>query len=126
MHNSETATEIMGELARAGMSIAIDDFGTGYSSLAYLKRIPSTVIKIDQSFIQGLPNSAEDMAIVRSTIAMAHALDKRVVAEGVETIDQLRFVANEGCDIAQGFLLNMPMDEEAFTAQLRLLHKPAD
>ncbi|MBI1195355.1 MAG: EAL domain-containing protein [Gammaproteobacteria bacterium] len=126
MHNSETATEIMNELAAAGMSIAIDDFGTGYSSLAYLKRIPATVIKIDQSFIRDLPESAEDMAIVRSTIAMAHALDKCVVAEGVETLEQLRFLEKEGCDVAQGYLLNRPMDEAEFTGLLRLLHKTAD
>lgn len=126
MHNSETATEIMNELAAAGMSIAIDDFGTGYSSLAYLKRIPATVIKIDQSFIRDLPASAEDTAIVRSTIAMAHALDKYVVAEGVETVDQLRFLEREGCDAAQGFLLNRPLDEGEFTRLLRSLRKPTD
>lgn len=126
MHNSETATEIMNELADAGMTIAIDDFGTGYSSLAYLKRIPATVIKIDQSFISDLPESAEDMAIVRSTIAMAHALGKCVVAEGVETFGQLRFLVQEGCDLGQGFLLCRPMDGEAFTSVLRSLEKSAE
>ncbi len=119
MHNSEVAAEIMNDLTEAGLAIAIDDFGTGHSSLAYLKRLPATTIKIDRSFVQGLPDDPDDVAIVRSTIAMAHALGKSVTAEGIETREQYAFLLQEGCDYGQGYLLGRPVDAETCTVFLR-------
>jgi len=109
MSDPDTAIAIMCELAEAGISIAIDDFGTGYSSLAYLKRLPAEWLKIDIAFIRGLPDDEEDAAIVRSTIAMAHALGMKTLAEGVETVSQLDFLRGEGCDAVQGYLFSKPM-----------------
>jgi predicted signal transduction protein with EAL and GGDEF domain len=103
----------------AGISIAIDDFGTGYSSLAYLKRLPAEWLKIDMAFIRGLPDDADDAAIVRSTIAMAHALGMRVLAEGLETESQLEFLRGEGCDAAQGYLLSKPLPADKASENIR-------
>ncbi len=118
MHNTEIASEIIRDLTVAGLSIAIDDFGTGHSSLAYLKRLPASTIKIDRSFVQGLPTDQDDIAIVRSTIAMAHALGKGVTAEGIENADQYAFLCAEGCDYGQGFLLSKPEDAATCSALL--------
>ncbi len=115
MRNPELAISIMRQLVEAGISIAIDDFGTGYSSLAYLKRLPAEWLKIDLTFIRGLPDDTEDAAIVRSTIAMAHALGMRTIAEGVETKAQLQFLKNEGCDAVQGYLFSKPMPANVAT-----------
>jgi len=119
MHDPEIAVRLMGELVQAGIAISLDDFGTGYSSLAYLKRFPANTLKIDRTFIQGLPDDADDRAIVRSTIAMAHSLEMKVVAEGVEHEDQYRFLREVGCDEVQGYLFNQPMQAEDMTAFLR-------
>ncbi len=116
MREPELAISMMQQLADAGISIAIDDFGTGYSSLAYLKRLPAQWLKIDMAFIRQLPNDMEDIAIVRSTIAMAHALNMKTVAEGVETEAQLSFLLKEGCDAVQGYLFSKPLPaDEAIT-----------
>jgi diguanylate cyclase (GGDEF)-like protein/PAS domain S-box-containing protein len=112
MADAELAISIMRELVDAGITIAIDDFGTGYSSLAYLKRLPAEIVKIDQSFIRQLPDDEEDAAIVRSSIAMVHALGKKVIAEGVETKAQLAFLRGEGCDMIQGYLFSEPLPED--------------
>lgn len=119
MHDPEVAAALMHELADIGIHIAIDDFGTGYSSLSYLKRFPAKALKIDRTFIQGLPDDADDRAIVRSTIAMAHALDMKVVAEGVENEGQYQFLREASCDEVQGFLFTQPMPPDAMTAFLR-------
>ncbi len=126
MHNSEVAAEIIQDLTAAGFAIAIDDFGTGHSSLAYLKRLPATTIKIDRSFVQGLPDDPDDVAIVRSTIAMAHALGKSVTAEGIETREQYAFLDREGCDYGQGYLLGRPVEAGECTAALRRLQPQID
>jgi len=123
MREPETAIGIMRKLADAGVSVAIDDFGTGYSSLAYLKRLSAEWLKIDIAFIRGLPDDGEDAAIVRSTIAMAHALNLRTIAEGVETRAQLEFLRSEGCDAAQGFLFSKPLTVEDMDAYLRKMRK---
>jgi len=119
MHEPDTAVSIMLELAEAGISLAIDDFGTGYSSLAYLKRLPAKWLKIDISFIRGLPDDEEDAAIVRSTIAMAHALGMKTVAEGVETKEQLEFLRGVGCDTVQGYLFCKPLPANQATDHIK-------
>jgi len=115
MNQPETGINIMRDLVAGGISIAIDDFGTGYSSLAYLKRFPADLLKIDIAFIRNLPEDIEDAVIVRSIIAMAHALSLTVIAEGVETAEQLAFLRNEGCDRIQGYLLGKPLPADEYT-----------
>ena len=101
-----------------GISISVDDFGTGYSSLISLQRLPVDELKIDRAFVQGLPNDADSAAIVTATIGMAHSLGLGVVAEGVETPEQLAFLEERGCDAYQGFLFSHPVPPEEWTALL--------
>jgi len=103
MNDAALTVSIMRDLGAEGMSLAVDDFGTGYSSLGYLRRFPLDSIKIDRSFVTDLAHEPEDATIVRTVIAMAHALDLEVVAEGVETAEQLAFLRDENCDRVQGF-----------------------
>jgi EAL domain-containing protein (putative c-di-GMP-specific phosphodiesterase class I) len=119
MREPERMAGILAQIKAMGVSVAIDDFGTGYSSLAYLKRFPIDRLKIDRSFISGLPEDAEDIAITRSIIAMAHGLRLKVLAEGVETAAQLEFLREHGCDEMQGFLRGKPMPVDEFTALLQ-------
>jgi len=100
------------------VGLDLDDFGTGYSSLQYLKNLPIDRLKVDQGFVAGLGVNGADTAIVASTIALAHALGLRSIAEGVETHEQLALLREMGCDFAQGYLLSRPADMEAFTAWL--------
>ena len=113
MENTESSTVTLGQLESMGIKISIDDFGTGYSSLAYLKRFPIGVLKIDRSFVRDVTTDPEDAAIARAIIALAHSLNLEVVAEGVETTEQLTFLRAHGCDVAQGFLISRPMDAAA-------------
>ena len=106
MQDVDTALKTLFQLKDTGVRLAIDDFGTGHSSLAYLKRFPLDTLKIDRSFIKDLPREAEDAAIVKAIIAMAHSLSLAVVAEGVETSEQLAFLQQHGCDLVQGFLFS--------------------
>jgi diguanylate cyclase (GGDEF)-like protein/PAS domain S-box-containing protein len=103
MHNPEESAEILRGLRRLGVTVVVDDFGTGYSSLSYLTRFPIDKIKIDRSFVRDLTTDAADAAIINAIISMAHSLDIRVVAEGVETDEQLRYLQERGCDQVQGF-----------------------
>jgi EAL domain-containing protein (putative c-di-GMP-specific phosphodiesterase class I) len=96
-------------LKELGISISIDDFGTGYSNLAYLKRFPVSTLKIDIAFIRDVITNPDDAAITIAIIKMAHSLRLKVVAEGVETSDQLAFLRVHGCDEAQGYYLSMPL-----------------
>ncbi len=109
MKNAEATVETLMSLKSMGLRISIDDFGTGYSSLSYLKRFPIDTLKIDRSFIKDIPNDPDNAAITRAIIAMAHSLNLKVVAEGVETPAQFAFLKNEGCDEMQGFLLCRPL-----------------
>jgi EAL domain-containing protein (putative c-di-GMP-specific phosphodiesterase class I) len=101
-------------LREKGVRLAIDDFGTGYSSLSYIKKFPVTTVKIDRSFVEGIPGDSEDAALGRAIIAMAHALEMDVVAEGVETAEQRNFFRLEGCDRAQGYFFDKPMPSDEF------------
>jgi len=112
MKTPEIAIKIMRQLVEAGVLIAIDDFGTGYSSLSYMKNLPASFIKIDRSFMRNLLNSKEDQAVIHAVLAMSHALGKQVIAEGVETPEQLQFLAASGCDIAQGYWIAKPLAAE--------------
>jgi EAL domain-containing protein (putative c-di-GMP-specific phosphodiesterase class I) len=96
------------------LNLAIDDFGTGYSSLSYLKRFPIDCLKIDKSFVSNIETDINDAAIVSSIVALAKSMDLRVVAEGIENTNQLRYLQKIGCDEAQGFLLARPMPAEDF------------
>jgi diguanylate cyclase (GGDEF)-like protein/PAS domain S-box-containing protein len=118
MHDPERAVKLLGDLKDMGIHLSIDDFGTGYSSLSYLKRFPLDSVKIDRSFIRDIPGDADDAAITRAIIAMAHSLRLKVIAEGVETEEQLSFLREHGCDEMQGHLFSRPLPEEEF---LRLL-----
>ena len=109
MQNVDRAIATLEELRRIGVRIAIDDFGTGYSSLAVLKRFPVDCLKVDRSFVRDIPDDADDMAITRSVIALAHSMGLSVVAEGVETEAQRSFLIETGCDEMQGFLFSKPL-----------------
>jgi diguanylate cyclase (GGDEF)-like protein len=109
MEDPETALEVLGRLAAAGVRLSIDDFGTGYSSLAYLKRLPVHELKIDRTFVAALTSSARDRVIVDSTIALGNRLGLEVVAEGVEDAATLAALERLGCRVAQGYLLGRPV-----------------
>ena len=111
MGNGECAVEVLRKLKAIGVQIAIDDFGTGYSSLAYLKRFPIDTLKVDRSFIKDIPKDSGDMKIMSAIISMARGLRLKVVAEGVETPEQLAFLRAEHCDAVQGYLLYRPLAE---------------
>ena len=114
----ETARDVLRECRRLGMEIFLDDFGTHYSSLTYLKKLPIDVIKIDRSFVAGLPADADDAAIVNSVIGLGKSLRCRVVAEGVERDDQAEWLRSNGCRYAAGFLFAHPIGVSEFTASL--------
>ncbi len=122
MTNVEFIIAVLHGIRRLGVGIAVDDFGTGYSSLSYLKRFPIDSVKIDRSFVRDLATDPSDAAIVTTIIAMARNLGLRVIAEGVETEEQLEFLRRRGCDEFQGYYTSRPVDAEAFE---RLLPPPA-
>jgi diguanylate cyclase (GGDEF)-like protein len=114
MKNVSNTVVKLNELKKMGVSIAVDDFGTGYSSLAYLKRFKLDTLKIDQSFVRDISNDADDAAIVSAIINMAHSLGMNVVAEGVESREQLEFLRANACDQIQGYYFSQPLPAEAF------------
>jgi EAL domain-containing protein (putative c-di-GMP-specific phosphodiesterase class I) len=109
LQGAESSSNVLSRLKTLGVSIAIDDFGTGYSSLAYLKHFPIDKVKIDQTFVRDIDTDPDDRAIVEAVIAMSHHLKLKVVAEGVCSQGQARFLRERGCDIAQGHLYGRPM-----------------
>jgi diguanylate cyclase (GGDEF)-like protein/PAS domain S-box-containing protein len=118
VHDADEALQRLHALARLGVQLSIDDFGTGYSSLAYLKRFPIGRLKIDRSFIKGLPGDESDVGIVLAILQMARALGKHVIAEGVETELQRQFLRQAGCDEFQGFLYAPALDALTFESHL--------
>ncbi len=119
MSNPERAVRLLDQFKNMGIHLSIDDFGTGYSSLSYLKRFPINSVKIDRSFIRDLPGDGDDAAITEAIIAMAHSLRLRVIAEGVETEEQLRFLRAHGCDEMQGYHFSRPLPEGELLRLLR-------
>jgi len=124
MQDAEISVQIMRKLSEAGLRISVDDFGTGYSSLSYLRRLPLDKLKIDRSFIREIVTSRDDAEIVRAIVTLAHSLHLKVIAEGVETAEQLTFLRSLGCDQYQGFHCSPPLPPAEFIALLP--HRPID
>ena len=119
VRGAEHVVAIMNELVAMGLALALDDFGTGYSSLAYLKKFPISTLKIDRAFVIGLPYEENDCAIARAIVTMAQQLRQEIVAEGVETPEQMRFLRELGCDQLQGYLFSPPVPPPDFERMLR-------
>ncbi|WP_305041005.1 putative bifunctional diguanylate cyclase/phosphodiesterase [Geoalkalibacter sp.] len=126
MQDSQGAVQKLSQLRELGVQIAIDDFGTGYSSLSYLKKFPIQTLKIDRSFVKDLSRNRDDAAIVDAVIALAHSLGMDVVAEGVETVDQLHLLHGKKCNRVQGFFFHPPLPGEAVTLLLEKLSTARD
>jgi len=114
LDDHDHVAEELRQLRALGVKLSLDDFGTGYSALGYLKRFRFDVLKIDKSFVSGLPFNADDVSVVKAIVAMARGLDLKVVAEGIENQEQLHFLRRHKCDLGQGYLLAKPMDEETY------------
>jgi len=119
MQQADAAIAALRELKAMDMRLSVDDFGTGYSSLSYLKRFPIDTLKIDKSFVRDIPGDADDAAIAGAVITMAHSLGLKVVAEGVETAEQLQFLREHNCDTMQGYYFNRPLPAEQFEVMLK-------
>ena len=119
MKDAIRTIDVFTELKKMGIHLSIDDFGTGYSSLSYLKRFPIDMLKIDRSFVKDIVNDSDDEAIVKAIIAVAHSLKLAVVAEGVETEEQLRFLRLHHCDEWQGFYFSPPVPAQDVTQMLQ-------
>ncbi|MBI3952325.1 MAG: EAL domain-containing protein [Candidatus Doudnabacteria bacterium] len=119
IEHSQSLLDSMQELRKMGVKFSIDDFNTGYSSLSYIKKYPVEMLKIDKSFVQGIPNNAKDSAIAQSIIALGHSLEMLVVAEGVETQQQAQFLTERNCDRLQGFLFSPAVPPDQLTKFLK-------
>jgi EAL domain-containing protein (putative c-di-GMP-specific phosphodiesterase class I) len=115
VENIETATDMLNQLRAIGIQLSIDDFGTGYSSLSYLHRLPIDTLKIDRSFITQMIKNNENSEIVRTIVSLAKNLNMSLIAEGVETVEQLQQLQLLGCDNGQGYLFSKPVTEELAT-----------
>lgn len=125
MDSVDTAIQRLNDISHMGVKITIDDFGTGYTSISYLKQFPVSVLKIDQSFIKGIPDNQDDVAITTAVIALAHSLNMKVVAEGVETPEQMQYLADHDCDMVQGYYLSRPLPETKILLQLTKIDSPS-
>jgi diguanylate cyclase len=114
MQDAESSIQVLRQLSGLGVRISVDDFGTGYSSLSYLRRLPLDKLKIDRSFIREVAASRDDAEIVRAIVSLAHSLHLKVIAEGVETAEQLTFLRGLGCDQYQGFHCSPPVPADEF------------
>jgi EAL domain-containing protein (putative c-di-GMP-specific phosphodiesterase class I) len=119
MKQADSTAAILQSVRERGVQVALDDFGTGYSSLSYLRKYPIDALKIDQSFVSHINAAGDDASIVTAVISMARSLNLRVVAEGVETSEQLTFLQTHRCDQAQGFLFSKPVPPQNFAKVLR-------
>lgn len=119
VRGAEQVIPVLNELVAMGFGIALDDFGTGYSSLSYLKRFPISTLKIDRSFVIGIPQDSNDCAIARAIVTMGQQLRQEIVAEGVETRAQMQFLRSLGCDQLQGYLFSPPLNAEAYASLVR-------
>lgn len=122
---SQYTLNALNKLIKMGFNLSLDDFGTGFNSLRYLLRVPAQTVKIDKSFIDGLPKNQNNIAIVRAMITLCHSLNKKVIAEGVETLEQIEFLKHEACDEIQGFYFSRPVPLQEFkhliTSQKKLI-----
>lgn len=121
MDDTENAVSILNKIKETGVHIALDHFGTGHTSISHLKQFPISTLKIDQNFIKGIPNTPNDSAITSAIIALAHQLGFEVVASGVETAEQVQFLASQNCDMVQGYFLSHPLPAENVALQLKKL-----
>lgn len=119
MHDPAQAVTTLEHFRTYGLRLSVDDFGTGYSSLSYLRRFPLDALKVDRAFVRDLATDADDMAIALAIISMAHSLKLKVVAEGVETTEQLDLLADAGCDEIQGFYFSQPVSAQEIEQMLR-------
>jgi EAL domain-containing protein (putative c-di-GMP-specific phosphodiesterase class I) len=126
MTNPEESAGILEKLSAMGVLVSVDDFGTGYSSLSYLRRFPIDKLKIDRGFVKDLMTRADDASIVQAIISMAHSLRLKVVAEGVETIEQLDSLKSMGCDQYQGFHFSPPLSVADFGDLMRVRKRDED
>ncbi|MEK7207429.1 MAG: EAL domain-containing protein [Pseudomonadota bacterium] len=118
MRNAQATLDALEALSRMGIQLAVDDFGTGYSSLSYLRRFPIDTLKIDSSFIRDIPQDPDDSAITTAIIVMAQSLKLKVIAEGVETQEQLDYLRASGCHAIQGYFFSKPLPAEELTVLL--------
>jgi len=125
MQDIDIVIEKLKTLKDMGVKISVDDFGTGYTSISYLKQFSIDIIKIDQSFIKGIPQNTNDNAITSAVIAMAHNLGLEVVAEGVETTEQLQYLTDNNCDIVQGYYISRPLPENKIVLQFSKVNSSA-
>lgn len=123
LQKSETILNKLLQIKELGIEISIDDFGTGYSSMSYLNKYPIDTLKIDVSFVKEITKNKENEAIVTAIIAMAHSLNLKVIAEGIETEEQLRILRKKKCDFGQGYLIGKPMDVDSFEGVIRGSHQ---
>ncbi|MGH9883867.1 MAG: EAL domain-containing protein, partial [Pyrinomonadaceae bacterium] len=124
-NNADFAIDVLTGLKQMGVRISVDDFGTGFSSLSYLKRLPIDALKIDQSFVRDATTDTDDAALVMAVITLGHNLRLKVVAEGVETEEQLRFLHLLRCDEIQGYLFSRPLPAQELTDLLALEELPS-
>jgi EAL domain-containing protein (putative c-di-GMP-specific phosphodiesterase class I) len=122
MHEAESTLSTLRSLGALGIRIAVDDFGTGYSSLAYLRRLPIDKLKIDRSFVRDLGAETDASVIVSTIVRMAHSLKLKVLAEGVESSEQVTLLRAQGCDEMQGYWLARPLPADAFAKYFRERH----